>query len=917
MKLNCKLAWLKKLKAEGGTDFSENFSWRNDDHWSEIEVEGCSSKDLEILLKIAQASPEKGCRAVIQKINIFHKLKADLTGTKITRLEGLEHAMRAYIGASAHKWVFEEVTDEQVVPWYVKSVKYHPPDERKEDCAHVILSVAATRNNEKVEKNKRWEMPDLGESVVAILQKAGYYLETPEAVETYEKQMDYYQAVQGLTGEQFYGTGFAYESRSHRHSYYNSTLTSLEREGIPARLVMDDMVNEEGETKLAKGNTVSAAYWIDKKQDADEMDKEEKVCAVPIQPYVKVFDLEKHCFFHVHTSNLKAYEYDPALIDKLILPTERKDLLSILVAGADVQLEDIVRGKTGGIIVICTGPPGTGKCHGRGTRLLKYDGTTVAVEDVRVGDLLMGDDSTPRTVLSLAAGKGDMYRVSPLRGGAPFTVNRDHIMVFAESPTKADERVGTVEMSLCDYFKQSRTRKHRLKLYRVPVDYPESTEPTIDPYWLGLWLGDGNAGYTGITTMDAPVVDYVRAYAKTLGLGVSVKTIPDNKASMYTIVGTCVGVYHDNVLLRKMDALGLSVLTPLPAQDKRSRHGSEKFIPHCYLTGSRKTRMQLLAGILDSDGYTFGGDGVYDAVFKSQRFSTELVQLARSLGYTASVAPKKGTIKSIGFTGDYYRVCLSAVHDLPLKIARRKSTAVRGQKKRAQVTGFTLEKLGVDDYFGFTLTGNGRYLLADFTVTHNTLSAEVFSELVKRPLYCVQCSQLGTNEEALEKELNIVLSRSVRWKAILLIDEADVYTHERGEDIQQNAIVGVFLRVLEHYRGVMFMTSNRDTIIDDAIMSRATAWIQYDYPEPKALAEIWRVLSDNYAVELSKEDITELCKVFPRISGRSIKSLLRLGRLLVSKKGGRVDVKLLHYVSQFIDLDGKKRNKPNALATGR
>jgi len=198
--------------------------------------------------------------------------------------------------------------------------------------------------------------------------------------------------------------------------------------------------------------------------------------------------------------------------------------------------------------------------------------------------------------------------------------------------------------------------------------------------------------------------------------------------------------------------------------------------------------------------------------------------------------------------------------------------------------------------------------------TGKTLTAEVFSELVKRPLYCVQCSQLGTNEAELEKQLQLVLGRSVRWKAILLIDEADVYTHERGEDIQQNAIVGVFLRVLEHYRGVMFMTSNRDTIIDDAIMSRATAWIKYDYPEPKAMAEIWRVLSENYEVELSKEQIAELIKVFPKISGRSIKNLLRLGRLLVSKKGGEVNVNLLQYVSQFIDLDGKNRNKPAALS---
>src|SRR6185295_19284784 len=86
--------------------------------------------------------------------------------------------------------------------------------------------------------------------------------------------------------------------------------------------------------------------------------------------------------------------------------------------------------------------------------------------------------------------------------------------------------------------------------------------------------------------------------------------------------------------------------------------------------------------------------------------------------------------------------------------------------------------------------------------TGKTLTGEVFSEVIKRPLYVVQCSQLGTDEEELEKQLKKVLRRAQRWGAILLIDEADVYVRERGDDIQQNAIVGVFLRVLEYYRGI-------------------------------------------------------------------------------------------------------------------
>jgi hypothetical protein len=186
--------------------------------------------------------------------------------------------------------------------------------------------------------------------------------------------------------------------------------------------------------------------------------------------------------------------------------------------------------------------------------------------------------------------------------------------------------------------------------------------------------------------------------------------------------------------------------------------------------------------------------------------------------------------------------------------------------------------------------------------TGKTLTAEVFSEAVKRPLYVVQCSQLGTDEESLEKHLARVLARSTRWKAILLIDEADVYVHERGTDIQQNAIVGVFLRVLEYYQGILFMTSNRATIIDDAIMSRATAWIKYENPDADDQLRIWRILSKQFKIPLGDKELLEIVEHFSGISGRNIKNLLKLGYRLASARNTPVDFNVLSYVEQFLDL---------------
>lgn len=171
-----------------------------------------------------------------------------------------------------------------------------------------------------------------------------------------------------------------------------------------------------------------------------------------------------------------------------------------------------------------------------------------------------------------------------------------------------------------------------------------------------------------------------------------------------------------------------------------------------------------------------------------------------------------------------------------------------------------------------------------------TLTAEVFSEHIEKPLYTVQCSQLGLSVDTIESNLQEVLNRAARWGAVLLIDEADVYIRRRGEDITQNAIVGVFLRLLEYYRGVLFMTSNRGNIIDDAILSRATAWVQYRLPDAELLKEIWRVLSAQYKVKLAPHDISGLVKALPNLSGRSVRNILKLATLLKGTKATPADI---------------------------
>lgn len=180
-----------------------------------------------------------------------------------------------------------------------------------------------------------------------------------------------------------------------------------------------------------------------------------------------------------------------------------------------------------------------------------------------------------------------------------------------------------------------------------------------------------------------------------------------------------------------------------------------------------------------------------------------------------------------------------------------------------------------------------------------TLTAEVYSEIMERPLYRVQSSQLGISVKQLEDELKTVLQRAERWGAILLIDEADVYVRARGDEIEQNAIVGVFLRVLEYYRGVLFMTTNMETSIDDAIVSRVTARINYEMPAEAQQAELWTILSKQNGVELSKAELANVLANHKQLSGRDIKNLLKLAGRVANAKGEKVTAALIKKVSKF------------------
>lgn len=335
---------------------------------------------------------------------------------------------------------------------------------------------------------------------------------------------------------------------------------------------------------------------------------------------------------------------------------------------------------------------GTGKCHAINTPILMHDGTIKLVQDIQTGDLLMGDDSTPRTVMSLARGTDKLYDIIPIKG-EPYTVNEEHILclhvsgyprvlttpksyivqwvennafcslVFssAEQAFSYQQSISEpqiIEITVRDYLQLSPSKKALLKGYKVPVSFPIQNVP-FDPYLVGMWF--------------------------------ATKKIPDSSNSK-------------------------SILE------------SYTRIPHIYKCNSLSNRLSLLAGLLDGSSRYI--HGCFE-ILKPQSdldICNDIIYVSRSVGFACYK-------RDVTFNDKpHYRIIISGdgLENLPLKSNIKIST--RKQIKNPLVTGVSVVFNRVDEYYGFTLDGNCRYLLGDFTVTHNTCSsisiAEGFKEYV-------------------------------------------------------------------------------------------------------------------------------------------------------------------------------------------
>ena len=279
----------------------------------------------------------------------------------------------------------------------------------------------------------------------------------------------------------------------------------------------------------------------------------------------------------------------------------------------------------GGILEV---PCGRGKCLGKDTPIIMYDGSVKLVQDIIVGDVLMGDDSTPRNVLSLARGREPMYKIREKKYiyianeeciSEEYTVNESHILSLVEESSGK-----IIDISVMDYLILPKHLQETLFGYRVQIHFQEKKieEQEQKPYMVG---------------------------------------------------------YNNTI------------------------------IPIHYKCNCPKIQLELFTGIIDAIG---------------------ILHLPNLI----KIKKEKENIQQIK---DIIFLCRS----LGFKIYQTKSNlfiSLQVENQKQSRYEFVVEKLEIDDYYGFEIDGNHRFVLGDFTVTHNTVMAlKIISEMERKTLILV------------------------------------------------------------------------------------------------------------------------------------------------------------------------------------
>ena len=339
--------------------------------------------------------------------------------------------------------------------------------------------------------------------------------------------------------------------------------------------------------------------------------------------------------------------------------------------------------------------------HHPETTVTIFDGTVKKFKELKIGEKLFGPNGQSRIITKITYLKPNYCLTTFSKQNIYLnSESKIHTITTREFPNQVPK---IENIKIDDWLNFSKWKKSIIKLTNHKMNYSHNEILNIDPYFLGVLLGDGCLR-TGIkvTSMDHEIVEELDKQAAIWGLKLKSYKI-QGKADDYSLSK----ITKKNMLIEEIKNLNLY-----------KTKSENKFIPNKYFFFFLENRLQLLAGLIDTDG-SKADNNCYDYLTKSHELHKNILYLSRSLGFKVSESIKnvkyKEEIKS------YYRSCICG-ENIPCKISRKQSSK-RQQKKSLSNFGFNIQNFISDqNYIDLTVDSDHLYLDDNFIVLTDNLS---------------------------------------------------------------------------------------------------------------------------------------------------------------------------------------------------